>query len=226
MQKGRVFLKNKMFISLSCIISFLFIFDTKASADSNQPIAPEVETTIIQEFNEPYQKKFTMQATPESVIEALNFVEKSTDRKVNHLLKYVYPYYTESQLKSVTANLEQANEFLHSQNYNTKIVNGSLDTNLLKVELSNKRPVIAFLTANGDYWIEQETAVLVYGYQKISVPNQPSMIMYMYKSLNHGKGFINDATKNEIFLLMNESTIDPSANVTFKWDKTLYGFYK
>lgn len=107
-----------------------------------------------------------MQATPESVIEALNFVEKSTDRKVNHLLKYVYPYYTESQLKSVTANLEQANEFLHSQNYNTKIVNGSLDTNLLKVELSNKRPVIAFLTANGDYWIEQETAVLVYGYQK------------------------------------------------------------
>ena len=85
-----------------------------------------------------------MQATPESVIEALNFVEKSTDRKVNHLLKYVYPYYTESQLKSVTANLEQANEFLHSQNYNTKIVNGSLDTNLLKVELSNKRPVIAF----------------------------------------------------------------------------------
>ena len=50
------------------------------------------------------------------------------------------------------------------------------------------------------------------------------MIMYMYKSLNHGKGFINDATKNEIFLLMNESTIDPSANVTFKWDKTLYGF--
>lgn len=56
MQKGRVFLKNKMFISLSCIISFLFIFDTKASADSNQPIAPEVETTIIQEFNEPYQK--------------------------------------------------------------------------------------------------------------------------------------------------------------------------
>ena len=141
MQKG-VFLKNKMFISLSCIISFIY-FDTKASADSNQPIAPEVETTIIQEFNEPYQK-FTMQATPESVIEALNFVEKSTDRKVNHLLKYVYPYYTESQLKSVTANLEQANEFLHSQNYNTKIVNGSLDTNLLKVELSNKRPVIAF----------------------------------------------------------------------------------
>ena len=45
-----------MFISLSCIISFYLFFDTKASADSNQPIAPEVETTIIQEFNEPYQK--------------------------------------------------------------------------------------------------------------------------------------------------------------------------
>ncbi len=65
------------------------------------------------------KKKFTVQTTPESVIEALNFVEKSTDREVNHLLKYVYPYYTERQLKSVTANLEQVNEFLHSPNYNT-----------------------------------------------------------------------------------------------------------
>ncbi|WP_369468592.1 hypothetical protein [Enterococcus faecalis] len=47
-------MKNKVFISLICIVSFLFIFDTKVSADSNQPVAPEVETTIIQEFNEPY----------------------------------------------------------------------------------------------------------------------------------------------------------------------------
>ncbi|WP_445450968.1 hypothetical protein [Enterococcus faecalis] len=84
--------------------------------------------------------------------------------------------------------------------------------------------MIAFLTANGNYWIEQETAVLVYGYQKILFPNQPSRIIY--KILHHVKGFVNDASKNEIFLLMNESLIDPSANVTSMWNKTLYGFYK
>ncbi|WP_445450969.1 hypothetical protein [Enterococcus faecalis] len=50
-------MKNKIFISLSCIASFLFIFNTKADAEVNQPVAPEVETTIIQELNELYQKK-------------------------------------------------------------------------------------------------------------------------------------------------------------------------
>lgn len=219
-------MKRKLTVFISVILLFVTTaILTEVNVDAAME-PPEIETITIQEFTEPYKKRFTMQSTPESVIEVLNFVEKSTDRQTNQLLKYVYPTYSDTQLKSVSANLEQTNKYLLNQNYKTKIVKGVLDIAQLKEELSKGRPVIAYLTANGDYWIEQETAVIIFGYQKIKFPNRPEMISYTYKSINHGKGAIYNGSENEIYLLLNEGIIDPSANVTFKWDSTLYGFNK
>lgn len=207
---------------------FVFSFSLLANSKTVQAdfVPPEVETVVIPEYNQPFNKVFTIQPTPLSVVNVLNFVEGSTSRQVNQLLKYTYPSYSDAQLKSVTANLEQSNKFLTSQGYKTKISTGPLNMVSLKAELSNRRPVIAYLSANGNYWIEQETAVIIYGYQKITFPNQPSRVVYMYRSLNHGNGAIYNGGENAIQLLFKESQIDPSANVTFKWAATLYGFHK
>lgn len=222
--KTKQWLNKNFILSTLLLVSFFLIVNNKTVQADFVP--PEVETVVIPEYNQPFNKVFTVQATPLSVVNVLNFVEGSTSRQVNQLLKYTYPSYSDSQLKSVTANLEQSNKFLTSQGYKTKISTGPLNMVALKEELSNRRPVIAYLSANGNYWIEQETAVIIYGYQKITFPNQPSRVVYMYRSLNHGNGAIYNGVENAIPLLLKESQIDPSANVTFKWDATLYGFHK
>ncbi|MBM7689905.1 hypothetical protein BCR24_13515 [Enterococcus ureilyticus] len=217
--------RKKLVISLFLIISSLFLNINIQHVNADF-VPPEVETVVIPEYNQPFNKVFTMQPTPLSVVNVLNFVEGSTSRKPNQLLKYIYPNYSDAQLKSVTANLEQSNKFLNNQSYKTKISAGQLNLTLLKEELSNRRPVIAYLSANGDYWIEQETSVIIYGYQKITFPGRPPQVVYMYRSVNHGNGAIYSGGENRIPLLLNESYVDPSAEVTFKWVSTLYGFNK
>lgn len=219
-------MKNKKLLIPLFIFTITLFININIQSVSADFVPPEVEVSIINEYSSSSSKTFTMQPTPLSVTNVLNFVEKSTSRQPKQLLKYVYPTYSDTQLNSVTANLEQSNKYLLSQGYKTKIVNGVLDTSFLKEELSNNRPVIAFLTANGNYWIEQETAVIIFGYQKITFPGRPPQILYMYKSLIHGNGVVFSGGENEIQLLLNESSIDPSANVTFKWVSTLYGFNK
>lgn len=216
---------NKYFILCTfLLLSFpLFMRSETAVADF---VAPEVETIIIPEYNQPFNKVFTMQPTPLSVVNVLNFVEASTNRQINQLLKYVYPKYSDAQLKSVTADLEQSNSFLTNQGYKTKISAGKLDISILKEELSNRRPVIAYLSANGDYWIEQETSIIIYGYQKVTFPGRPSQVVYMYRSVNHGNGAIYSGGEDAIPLLLKESQIDPSANITYSWVSTLFGFTK
>ena len=220
---GGIMKKKIVYFSLIFFIATCFFSSKKANAEF---VPPEVETVMINEYSKPSQKIFTMQSTPLSITNVLNFVEKSTTRQPKQLLKYVYPTYSDAQLNSVTADLNQSNKYLLSQGYKTQIANGLLDTNHLKEELSNNRPVIAFLIANGDYWIEQETSIIIWGYQKITFPGRPSQIVYMFSSINHGSGGIYSGGENEIPLLRNESYIDPSANVTFKWVSTLYGFKK
>ncbi|MFD2388550.1 cysteine peptidase family C39 domain-containing protein [Enterococcus rivorum] len=211
-------------VLFSIIFSLVLILSPeKANADFTPP---EVENIIIQELSDSIKKGFTMQPTPKSIAYILNFIEKSNKRTPKELLKYVYPTYNDSQLNTVSANLEQSNNYLTSQKYQTKILKGYPDINLLKEELSNGRPVIAYLTANGNYWIEQETSIIIYGYQKITFPGRPPMILYMYQSVTHGKGAIYSGGESEIPLLLTESQTDPTANITFKWVSTLYGFNK
>ncbi len=215
--------RNKTFLLIIVISFFVFMKNDTVQADF---VPPEVETIIIDQYKKPTNKTFTMQPTPLSVVDVLNFVEQTSTRQVNQLLRYLYPMYNDRQLKSVTANLDQSNQFLVSQGYKTQITEGIISPEILKEELTNGRPVIAYLSANGDYWIEQETSIIIYGYQKVTFPNQNSQVLYMFKSVNHSDGAIYGGMENGIPLLLKESTIDPSANVTFKWDKTLYGFYK
>jgi hypothetical protein len=216
---------NKYFLLVTFLLVSLLLVSKGETAQADF-VPPEVETIILPEYNEPFKKVFTMQPTPLSITNVLNFVEKSASRQPKQLLKYVYPTYSDAQLNSVTANLEQSNKFLNNQGYKTKISVGQLDISLLKTSLSNRRPVIAYLTANGNYWIEQETSIIIYGYQKITFSGRPSQIVYMYHSVNHGNGAIYSGNEDSISLLINESQTDPSANVTFKWVSTLYGFSK
>ncbi|MGX7244503.1 hypothetical protein ACWOC1_06605 [Enterococcus quebecensis] len=216
---SKLFILNSFFI----ICCLFVIRGGNVHADF---VPPEVETAVIPEYNKPFKPVFTMQPTPLSVVNVLNFVEGSTNRQINQLLKYVYPKYSDAQLKSVTANLEQSNKFLNNQGYKTKISADQLNLSLLKEELSNRRPVIAYLSANGDYWIEQETSIIIYGYQKITFPGRPPQVVYMYQSVNHGNGAIYSGGESSIPLLLKESQTDPSANITFKWVSTLYGFNK
>lgn len=217
--------RKRIVIALSVVISAFFL-SINIQPVHAEFVPPKVEMAMIQEYSNPPKKTFTMQPIPISVTNVMNFVEKSKNRQPRQLLKYVYPTYSDSRLNSVTANLEQSNSFLLNQGYKTKIVNGVLDTDKLKEEISNNRPVIAFLTANGDYWIEQETAVIIWGYQKITLPGRPSQIVYMYNSIIHGNGAISSGVENDIPLLSNEGFIDPSADVTYSWISTLYGFSK
>ena len=222
--KTKQWLHKNFILSTLFLVSFFLIANSKTVQADFVP--PEVETVVIPEYNQPFNKVFTMQPTPLLVVNVLNFIEGSTSRQANQLLKYVYPNYNDAQLKSVTANLEQSNKFLNNQGYKTKISAGQLNLTLLKEELSNRRPVIAYLTANGDYWIEQESSVIIYGYQKITFPGRPPQVVYMYRSVNHGNGAIYNGGENAISLLLKESQTDPSANITFKWVSTLYGFNK
>lgn len=217
-------IKKHVIVSIFLLGSF-FLAATSETVQADF-VPPEVETIIIPEYSKPLQKVFTMQPTPLSVVNVLNFVEGAASRQPNQLLKYVYPNYSDVQLKSVTANLEQSNKFLNNQGYKTKISANKLDLSLLKEELSNRRPVIAYLSANGDYWIEQETAIIIYGYQKITFPGSPSLVLYMYQSVNHGAGAIYSGGENTIPLLLKESQTDPSAKITYSWVSTLYGFKK
>ena len=205
-------------------INFITFFHTQTVQAEFVP--PEVETVIINEYNNPFKKSLTIQPTPVSVVNVLNFVDKSQNRQTKQLLKYVYPTYSDAQLNAVTTDLEQSNKYVLNQGYKTKITTGPIDNGLLKEELSNNRPVIAFLTANGSYWIEQETAIIIYGYQKVTFPGRPAQIVYMYQSVIHGNGAIYSGAEKTIPLLSKESQIDPTANVTFNWDSTLYGFKK
>lgn len=101
---------NKLFILCTfLLISFpLFMRSETVEADF---VPPEIETVMIPEYNQPLKQVFTLQPTPLSVVNVLNFVEGSTTRQASELLKYIYPKYTDAQLKSVTANLEQSNSF-------------------------------------------------------------------------------------------------------------------
>lgn len=213
--------KNIIFVTL--FLCFCFMIPIKSQA-AIEP--PKVETIEIQDFSNSIKKGFTMQPTPKSVASILNFVDKTTNQSAKQLLKYTYPTYSEVQLNSVTANIDQSNKYMLSNGYKTKILNGVPDTDLLKEEFSNNRPILAYLNANGNYWIEQETSIIIYGYQKITFSGQKPMIIYKYTSVIHGNGAIYGGGENEIPLLLNESYIDPTANVTFKWVSTLYGFKK
>lgn len=217
--------RKKLLFTILIFTASLFLNVGIQSANADF-VPPDVEIAVINEYNSSFEKVFTMQPTPLSITKVLNFVENSTDIQPKQLLKYVYPSYNDAQLNSVTANLEQSNKYLISQGYKTKIIDSVLDTCYLKEEFSNNRPVIAFLNANGNYWIEQETAVVIYGYQKITYAGSSPNIIYFYSSVNHGSGAIFSGQENNIPLLQNESQIDPSANVTFKWVSTLYGFNK
>lgn len=215
--------KKIVYLGFVCLMGICFFSSKRAFAEF---VPPEVEVAVINEYSNEPTKTFTMQPTPLTVTNTLNFVEKSATRKPKQLLKYVYPTYSDARLNSVTANLEQSNNFLLNQGYKTKIANGVLDNNLIQEELLNNRPVIAYLNANGSYWIEQETAITIFGFQKITFQGRPPQIIYMYNSVIHGNGSIYGGGENEIPLLLNESYIDPSANVTFRWVSTLYGFKK
>lgn len=213
--------KNIVFVIMFLCFCFMVPIRSQAAI-----APPEVETIVIPGFSDSIKKGFTMQPTPKSVASILNFVDKTTNQSAKQLLKYTYPTYSEVQLNSVTANIDQSNKYTLSKGYKTKILNGVPSVDLLKEEFSNNRPILAYLNANGSYWIEQETSIILYGYQKITFSGQKPMILYMYSSVIHGNGVIYSGGENEIPLLLNESYIDPTANVTFKWVSTLYGFKK
>ncbi|PLS35258.1 hypothetical protein CYV26_07715 [Carnobacterium maltaromaticum] len=211
---------------LALLLCISFSFSIKSEAAQAEFLPPTLETVMIPEYNEPTNKAHTIQPIPLSTVNILNFVEKSTKGTVNDLLKTVYPERTVEQLQSVTANLNQCAEYVKSQGYKVVTTSGVLDYALLKNELNHQRPVLAQLTANGNYWIEQETAVIIFGVQKFTFQDGRENILYMYRSLNHEDGGIYGGLEQSIPLLNKEALIDPASNVTYKWTGTLYGFTK
>lgn len=215
---------KKTFVLVGFTIALAFLFSPKKTFADFTP--PEVEMSIIQDYTIPIEKVRTIQPAPLTTVNILNFVEKTKTRTTTDLLRTIYPSYSTAQLQNVTANLNQCATYTKSLGYKTKVTNGPLDYATLKNEIVNNRPVLGYLTANGNYWIEQETAIIIYGVQRIKYAGQPENLIYLYRSLNHGDNALFSGQLNNIQLLINESIIDPSANVTYSWTNTLHGFTK
>lgn len=212
---------------LVTLIGGLFIlFNTEVMLASADVTPYEVEMSVIQEYTIPNEKIHTIQATPLSTINILNFIEKSNKRNVTDLLKTIYPDYSSSELQNVTANLDQCMNYSKNLGYNIKKIDRPLDYPTLKNEIINNRPVLAYLTANGNYWIEQESAVIIFAVQRVKQEGDFERITYFYRSLNHGDNVMISGQLNNIPFLAIENMLDPSAIVTFKWSATLYGFEK
>lgn len=188
---------------------------------------PTIEATTIDGlFSDEYTR--TNQVLPLTTVTLLNFLLPNQPKTVNDLLKTVYAAESDNQLQNKTASMQQCVKYIESLGFKPKWESKALDVERVKEELKNKRPVIAYLKSNGNYWIEPYSAVIIYSVTTFKFPGDPiTHATYAARSVNHAGGSYIDSEKtSEIPLLQRESYIDPTLSSNYSWVGTVYNITK
>lgn len=227
-------MKNKKLFTLlilgMSIFSFSFFIPQSTSAEEKQA---DVEYGMIQELAglANYPKQATYQVMPEIFTVAYNLVNPNDPINAQIILQDLYPNYTPERLQNVTADDKQLLEFTKKRTPNVKYKEGYLDIETIKTEITNHRPIVAFLTCNSNYWYEKQSAVLIWGYQVYPVTNSDGTTheatMLMTISMNHANPTMSTEIGWDKIKLL-DTTIDPEAttNATYTWTSSIYGFNK
>ncbi|MDN6355438.1 MAG: hypothetical protein L0J81_05205, partial [Lactiplantibacillus plantarum] len=133
-----------------------------------------------------------------------------------------------SELANMTADFDDSLTYFKHQSIKFTKVNGIPDYHIIVNELRAKRPLLIQLRANVPYWLEPESALLLYGVQVFPLPDGSANILYICRSLNHiDQVTYSGGGERNFNLLANEKGQDPTiGNITYSWVGTAYGFSK
>lgn len=211
----------------TCLILLSMFVGVVMSASPASAQEPKIEEVHIDGlFSNKYE--LTNQVIPLTSVTLLNFLEPKQSKSVNDLLKAVYPNEKENQLQNKTASMKQCFTYFESLGYKPKWENKPLTANKIKEEIKNKRPVIAYLTSNGNYWPEPQSAVIIYSVTTLEFPGDPVVhATYAARSVNHvGGTYLDSENTTNIPLLQKESIIDPTLSTNYSWTGTVYNITK
>ncbi|MFQ9627777.1 MAG: hypothetical protein ACLR1F_08575 [Enterococcus avium] len=171
---------------------------------------------------------YSIQPVPLHTAEIVNTLNPSNPKKTGvDVLKFLHPTLSATELANMTAGFDESLTYLKNQGIKYTKVNKPLDKETVSNEIRNKRPVLAHLKANNSYWLEPESAVIIYGIQIYEFEGYPPNIMYYARSLNHSDSPIISGYENQHDLLIGEKRYDPSIrDIYYSWDSTAYGFTK
>lgn len=223
-------LKKKLEI-FTLFIAFvgIGIFGSKqAFAENVTSAPPTVITEVLPGYEIAPKPVFSVQPVPLHTAEIVNILNPSQPKKTGiDVLKFLHPTLPSAELANMTANFDQSLSYLRDQGIQYTKVNRFLDKDTILNEIRNGRPILAHLSANTSYWLEPESAVIIYGIQIFSFEGYPPNIMYFARSLNHSDAPIISGYENRHDILISEKYIDPSIrDVYYTWDSTAYGFTK
>ncbi|MEQ7303377.1 hypothetical protein [Enterococcus avium] len=216
------------FTSLLGCTCLLCCESTTGFAESVTTSAPSVVTEMIPGYDTKAPTTFTIQPVPLHTAEIVNRLNPSNPKKTGiDVLKFLHPTYSQGELSNMTATFDESLSYLTNQKVKFTKINKPLDSETILNELKQKRPVLVHLKATSNYWLEPESAVIIYGFQSYNFPGVPPMTMYLARSLNHQDNPIVVGSETNYDLLLSEKGRDPSIkNVFYKWDSTAYGFTK
>lgn len=217
---------------LTLFIAFVgigFIGSKQAFAENLSSAPPTVITEVLPGFEgAPPKPVFSLQPVPLHTAEIVNMLNPSQPKKTGiDVLKFLHPTLSPAELANMTASFDQSLSYLRNQGIQYTKVNGFLDKDTILNEIRNGRPILAHLSVNTSYWLEPESAVIIYGIQIFNFEGYPPNIMYYARSLNHSDAPIISGFENRHDILISEKYIDPSIrDVYYTWDSTAYGFTK
>ena len=217
---------KKYLLGIIVLLGFSPAFSNISPVHADDFRQPIVES--LPEFQTKGKLTHTIQAIPLHVAAITNFIFKNqppvTSMDVMHS---VYQNVQPSALANMTAGFDDSLTYFNHQSIKFTKVKGIPDYHIIVNELRAKRPLLMELKANVPYWLEPESALLLYGIQVFPLPDGTANILYICRSLNHIDQVTYSGAENNFNLLANEKEQDPTIqNVSYSWVATAYGFSK
>ena len=204
-------------------------FQNNPSLELSKKLAKQpggLTMAMISDLQEKPAIRQTIQPIPLHTAELLNFIDKEKQVSASDVIKFSYPGATPEEINNTQGTFNESLSFIKKQGYNFTHVTGVPDWKVIVDELNAKRPILIHLKANGSYWLEQDTAAIIWGIQVFEYEGQPTNVLYFIRSLNHADNPIYSGSENNYDLLTNEKMHDPTLQVTYSWADTVYGFTK
>lgn len=185
-----------------------------------------VTMAMIPEFQEKPAIELSIQPIPLHTANLINFIDKGNEVAAADVVKFSHPDFTTEEINNTPGTFDESLSYLKNQGLVFTKVAGIPDWKLIIDELNSKRPVLAHLKATSSYWLEPESAVIIWGIQVFEFEGQPTNVLYFARSLNHADNPIYSGMESDYDLLTNEKMQDPSLKVMYSWIDTAYGFKK
>lgn len=192
----------------------------------NKGTQNNVMMAVIPEFQEKPVINVSIQPIPLHTAELLNYFYRDEKVTAFDIIKYFHPNFTTEEINNTAGTFDESLSYITSKGLKYNKVSGFPTWKIIFDELNAQRPVLVHLKANSSYWLEPETAVLIWGIQVFEFEGQPTNVIYFTRSLNHADNPIYSGSENNFDLLTNESLHDPTLQVRYSWVSTVYGFQK